>query len=70
MAELNPEDLKDIQGFVISGYAHLPCVSYLLLQVSGRRQYVSGWGSWLMRSRPAKEKELLPVSTWLLLPRV
>lgn len=34
MAELKPEDMKDIQGFVISGYAHLPCVSYLLLRVS------------------------------------
>ncbi len=34
MAELKPEDMKDIQGFVISGYAHLPCVSYLLLRVN------------------------------------
>lgn len=34
MAELTPEEMKDIQGFVISGYAHLPCVSYLLLSVN------------------------------------
>ena len=33
MAELNPEDMKDIQGFVMSGYAHLPCVSYVMLRV-------------------------------------
>ncbi|HEY8186719.1 MAG TPA: Dyp-type peroxidase [Pyrinomonadaceae bacterium] len=33
MAELKPEDMNDIQGFVISGYAHLPCVSYMLLRV-------------------------------------
>jgi len=34
MAELKPEDMQDIQGFVISGYAHLPCVSYHLLRVN------------------------------------
>lgn len=34
MAELKPEDMKDIQGFVVSGYAHLPCVSYHLLSVN------------------------------------
>jgi Dyp-type peroxidase family len=34
VAELKPEDMKDIQGFVMSGYAHLPCVSYLLLGVN------------------------------------
>lgn len=34
MAELKPEDMQDIQGFVISGYAHLPCVSYLMLRVN------------------------------------
>ncbi len=34
MVELQPEDMKDIQGFVMSGYAHLPCVSYLLLSVN------------------------------------
>jgi Dyp-type peroxidase family len=34
VAELKPEDMKDIQGFVISGYAHLPCVSYHLLHVN------------------------------------
>ncbi|MEP6636759.1 MAG: peroxidase, partial [Acidobacteriota bacterium] len=34
MAELKPEEMKDIQGFVISGYAHLPCVSYHLLHVN------------------------------------
>lgn len=34
MAGPGAEDLKDIQGFVISGYAHLPCVSYLLLRVN------------------------------------
>jgi Dyp-type peroxidase family len=33
MAELQAEDMKDIQGFVISGYAHLPCVSYHILRV-------------------------------------
>ena len=33
MAELKPEDMKDIQGFVMSGYAHLTCVSYTLLRV-------------------------------------
>ena len=33
MVELKPEDMKDIQGFVMSGYAHLPCVSYLMLRV-------------------------------------
>lgn len=31
MAEL---ERQDIQGLVISGYAHLPCASYLLLRVS------------------------------------
>jgi Dyp-type peroxidase family len=34
MAGPNAEDMKDIQGFVVSGYAHLPCVSYLLLRVN------------------------------------
>jgi Dyp-type peroxidase family len=34
VAELKPEDMQDIQGFVISGYAHLPCVSYHLLHVN------------------------------------
>ena len=34
MAELKPEDMKDIQGFVMSGYAHLPCVSYIMLRVT------------------------------------
>lgn len=33
MAELKPEDMKDIQGFVMSGYAHLHCVSYIMLRV-------------------------------------
>ena len=33
VAELTPEDMKDIQGFVVSGYAHLPCVNYSLLRV-------------------------------------
>ncbi len=34
MAELQPEDLRDIQGIVISGYGHLPCASYMLLRVT------------------------------------
>ena len=34
MAEVQPEDLKDIQGIVISGYGHLPCASYMLLRVT------------------------------------
>lgn len=34
VAQLGTEDMKDIQGFVISGYAHLPCVSYLLLRIN------------------------------------
>ena len=34
MAELQPEDLRDIQGIVISGYGHLPCASYMLLRVA------------------------------------
>jgi Dyp-type peroxidase family len=34
VAELKPEDMKDIQGFVMSGYAHLPCVSYIMLRVT------------------------------------
>jgi Dyp-type peroxidase family len=34
VAELQPEDLKDIQGIVISGYGHLPCASYMLLRVT------------------------------------
>src|SRR6266566_1036486 len=34
MAELQPEDLRDIQGIVISGYGHLSCASYLLLRVT------------------------------------
>lgn len=33
MVELKPEDMKDIQGLVVSGYAHLPCVSYVMLRV-------------------------------------
>src|SRR5215210_4503624 len=31
MAEL---ERQDIQGLVISGYAHLPCASYLMLRVN------------------------------------
>ena len=54
MAELQPEDMKDIQGFVMSGYAHLPCVSYMLLRVTMRRRRVAGSGISLTRSRPAK----------------
>jgi len=34
LAELKPEDMKDIQGFVMSGYAHLPCVTYIMLRVT------------------------------------
>lgn len=34
MAELQPEELKDIQGIVISGYGHLHCASYLMLRVT------------------------------------
>jgi Dyp-type peroxidase family len=34
VAELKPADMKDIQGFVMSGYAHLPCVSYIMLRVN------------------------------------
>jgi Dyp-type peroxidase family len=34
VAELQPEDLRDIQGIVISGYGHLSCASYLLLRVT------------------------------------
>jgi len=34
VAELQPEDLRDIQGIVISGYGHLPCASYMLLRVT------------------------------------
>ena len=34
MADLQPEELKDIQGIVISGYGHLHCAAYMMLQVS------------------------------------
>ncbi len=34
VAELKPEAMKEIQGFVMSGYAHLPCVSYMMLRVT------------------------------------
>jgi Dyp-type peroxidase family len=36
VAELKPEDMEDIQGFVMSGYAHLACVSYRLLRVDDK----------------------------------
>jgi Dyp-type peroxidase family len=34
VAEIKTEDLRDMQGFIMSGYAHLPCVSYHLLHVN------------------------------------
>jgi len=34
MADLQPEELKDIQGIVISGYGHLHCAAYMMLQVN------------------------------------
>lgn len=34
MAELKTEDLKDIQGIVMSGYGDLHCASYLMLRVT------------------------------------
>lgn len=34
MVEIKTDDLKDIQGLVMSGYAHLPCVKYLMLRVT------------------------------------
>ena len=34
MAGIRPEDLKDIQGIVMSGYGDLHCASYVLLRVT------------------------------------
>lgn len=45
MAELEPEDLKDIQAILISGFGHLPCASYMLLRVTepaAARRWLAG----------------------------
>ena len=53
------EDMKDIQGFVISGYAHLPCVSYLLLRVNDHLA-ARGWLEELLKEITTSEgKELI-----------
>ncbi|MBC8029122.1 MAG: peroxidase [Pyrinomonadaceae bacterium] len=59
MAELKAEDMQDIQGFVISGYAHLPCVSYLLLGISDPPS-ARGWLARLVNEVTTSEgKELI-----------
>ncbi len=52
------EDMKDIQGFVISGYAHLPCVSYLLLRVNDHLA-ARGWLEELLKEITTSEGKKL-----------
>ena len=59
MAELKPEDMHDIQGFVISGYAHLPCVSYLLLRVNNAPTVRQWLGQLVNEVTTSEGKELI-----------
>ena len=59
MAGPTADDMKDIQGFVISGYAHLPCVSYLLLRVNDPMA-ARGWLAQILKEVTTSEgKELI-----------
>ena len=59
MAGPTADDMKDIQGFVISGYAHLPCVSYLLLRVNDPVA-ARGWLAQVLKEVTTSEgKELI-----------
>lgn len=59
MAELKAEDMKDIQGFVISGYAHLPCVNYLLLRVDDAAAARRWLGQLVNQVTTSEGKELI-----------
>ena len=60
MAEFAVEDLKDIQGTVLSGYAHLPCASYLFAQIAD----AAAAGDWLGRVAT----EVTTAAPWEVLP--
>ncbi len=65
MVELKPEDLKDIQGFVMSGYAHLSCVSYSLLRVEDKvaaRRWVANLTNEVTTSEGKQEISCLNVA--------
>jgi Dyp-type peroxidase family len=59
VAELKPEDMQDIQGFVMSGYAHLPCVSYLLLRVDNPQAARAWLGQLAGEVTTSEGKELI-----------
>ncbi|HMG75157.1 MAG TPA: Dyp-type peroxidase [Pyrinomonadaceae bacterium] len=59
MAKLETEDLKDIQGIVMSGYGDLHCASYVLLQViepAAARRWLGSIMDQITTSEPPAEK--------------
>ena len=62
MAKLETEDLKDIQGIVMSGYGDLHCASYVLLRVTesaAARRWLGSISDQITTSeRPQKVKSL------------
>ena len=60
MAELAVEDLKDIQGTILSGYGHLPYATYLFVQIAD----AAAAGAWLDRVAG----EVTTAAPWEVLP--
>ena len=59
MAKLETEDLKEIQGIVMSGYGDLHCASYVLLQVTepaAARRWLGTIADQITTSEPPAEK--------------
>jgi len=65
VAELTPADMKDIQGFVVSGYAHLSCVSYSLLRIDDKvaaRRWLGNLANEITTSEGKQEHSCLNVA--------
>jgi Dyp-type peroxidase family len=59
VAELQPEDLQDIQGIVMSGFGPLHCASYLMLRVTNAanaRRWLGSIADQITTSEPPPEE--------------
>jgi len=59
VAELQPEDLQDIQGIVMSGFGPLHCASYVMLRVTNAanaRRWLGSIADQITTSEPPPEE--------------
>jgi len=59
MAKLETEDLKDIQGIVMSGFGDLHCASYMMLRVTkpaAARSWLGSIADQITTSEPPPQK--------------